>query len=600
MADSTEESKRAKWRQPPPRWQFFVLALALVGAFFLQRAGLEDKSPTEDEWAHLTRGILYWQTGDARTSFGHPPLANAIAALPVGFRSNIPDLTATRHWDTARVGTIALKWLRDDYETPRAHLMTARKMMVVFLLALIVYSYFFTATFFGPVAAAVVALLTAFNPTLIAQARYVTTDFPAALGALVAAGELTRYLNSKTLPPILTMALATSFAILCKHSLLVLVPFAVLIGFATAVLGYGRFANRRPVARIGIALGHAALTALIVMLCINVSYRFQESGMTVQDILDKPEPNGVVSRVSRGEVFERYTPLPDWPPGLRIPLPYTYVYGVATMRGYNQLGYPSWFWGKRMRKGSAWYFPVLLTIKNPLAWILGLALAIGALMRRRFPHAATAVFGLIGLGFLGVAMNASLNMGIRHGLPVIAIFTPFAAWGLASCVQSPRPWGRFAVLATIASLPVVALFASPNFLGYFNALAGGRGGGHRVSLVGEDWGQDRAELARFVQERHIWPLYYDLQTPTRKLEAEWLGFDYQPYVCRSRSGKAGNRPEDAWVAVHALRVETKGCFEWLRDRRPEHEINNHIRLYYIDDLPDAVGGPDNAPAGTVP
>ena len=93
-------------------------------------------------------------------------------------------------------------------------------------------------------------------------------------------------------------------------------------------------------------------------------------------------------------MFERYTPLPSWPPGLRIPLPYTYLYGVATMRGYDELGTPSWFWGKRRSKGSVWYFPILFLIKNPLAWLAGLALAVVAFARRQRPDPATAAFGL--------------------------------------------------------------------------------------------------------------------------------------------------------------------------------------------------------------
>jgi hypothetical protein len=557
--------------------------VSLAGAFFLQHRGLEDKSPTEDEWAHLTRGILYWQTGDARTSFGHPPLANAIAALPVAFDARNPDLTESKYWETARVGKVALRWLRDDYDTPRAHLIKARKMMVVFLLAFIVYSYFFTSAFFGPTAALIVVLLTAFHPTLIAQSRYVTTDFPAALGALVGAGEFTRYLSNKKFYSVVTMALGVSFAVLCKHSLVVFVVIAVVIGIGAAALGLGRFANRKLPARMGLAVGHLVLTALIVTASVNVAYRFRDTGMTVQEIVDRPEPTGVVSRLSQGEVFEKHTPLSGWPPGLRIPLPYTYVYGLATMRGYNQYGYPSWFWGKSSRKGSVWYFPVMLLIKNPLVWLLGLGLAVAAVSRKRFPGGAALVFGLFGLGFLAVAMKASLNMGIRHGLPVIAILTPFSAWGLAEAAALKCKLARPAVFAAVASMPLVAAYASPNLLGYFNLLAGGRQGGHKVSLIGEDWGQDRAALARFVKQEELSPLYYDLQTPTRKLEADWLGLPYESYRCKSTPGHPRTKPEKAWVAVHALRVENTNCFKWLRDRTPDYVINDHIRIYYIDE-----------------
>jgi hypothetical protein len=104
-----------------------------------------------------------------------------------------------------------------------------------------------------------------------------------------------------------------------------------------------------------------------------------------------------------------------------------------------------------------------------------------------------------------------------------------------------------------------------------------------VSLIGEDWGQDRAALARFVKQEELSPLYYDLQTPTRKLEADWLGLPYESYRCKSTPGHPRTKPEKAWVAVHALRVENTNCFKWLRDRTPDYVINDHIRIYYIDE-----------------
>ena len=282
-----------------------------------------------------------------------------------------------------------------------------------------------------------------------------------------------------------------------------------------------------------------------------------------------------------------------------IPLPYTYVYGMATMRGFNSFGYPTWFWGKKSRKGTAWYFPVLVVIKNPLTWVAGLLLALTAFVRRKFPDPSVATFGLIALGFLAVAVNASLNMGVRHGLPVIALLTPFSAWGLTSLTELRSRFAKPILTAAVAAVPLVAAYASPNFLGYFNALAGGRSGGHKISLIGEDWGQDRAALAKLVEKERLSPLYYDEQTATRQQEAKWLGFEYKPYRCHK--GVPVADVEDAWVAVHALRVETKKCFANLREREPTYVVNDHIRVYYIDDVPnDEPGAPDESEPARTP
>ena len=54
-----------------------LLLFAFAGVLSIARTG-----PTVDEPNHLTRGVALWQTGDPRLSFAHPPLANALTAIP--------------------------------------------------------------------------------------------------------------------------------------------------------------------------------------------------------------------------------------------------------------------------------------------------------------------------------------------------------------------------------------------------------------------------------------------------------------------------------------------------------------------------------------
>ena len=160
--------------------------------FALTLLGHRDDSPTEDEWAHVTRGIAYWQQSDTRLHYSHPPLANAISGLPLAGDPQNPNLAATAAWKQADVGRVALEYLKDDYPAARARLMRARiAAMLGFGVLLAAYVYFFCWTMFGPTTAVAATVLIAFNPTVIAQARYVTTDLAVACAATIAVGELT-------------------------------------------------------------------------------------------------------------------------------------------------------------------------------------------------------------------------------------------------------------------------------------------------------------------------------------------------------------------------------------------------------------------------
>lgn len=137
-----------------PRWFHAFAALVLCGMFALSLLGHRDDSPTEDEWAHTTRGIAYWQQSDTRLHYSHPPLANAISGLPLAGDPSNPDLAATAAWKQADVGRVALEYLKDDYAAARARLMRARvAAMLGFGVLLAAYTYFFCWTMFGPTTA---------------------------------------------------------------------------------------------------------------------------------------------------------------------------------------------------------------------------------------------------------------------------------------------------------------------------------------------------------------------------------------------------------------------------------------------------------------
>ncbi|KYF50637.1 hypothetical protein BE08_13060 [Sorangium cellulosum] len=557
--------------------------LAMLG---LLQWGHRDDSPTEDEWAHLTRGIAWWQTSDVRLNYAHPPIANAIAAIPVAFMEGNTHVTSLRHWKDANIGRVALAYIKQDYARAREQLFRSRLVIMLMAAGLAAYVWSWSRSFWGERAALAALVLVAFNPTIIAQGRYVTTDLPAALATMLAVGEFARYASGRAGRwSLVTMTLAIGAAAGTKYSGLLLVPILGAIGVFLAATGRGRFEGKPAARRFGELGLHALVAGAVLLLVINAAYKFDDTGMSVRDILAAPEPQYQVSYRYKQHLMEKHSILRFLPMDTRIPLPYTYLFGMAAVTALNAGGFTSYFLGEAIRIGHWAYFPVMLLIKNPPATVL-LLLAGAALALRRVRSVSTRSLSVevIAVGassalLLASFMRANLNMGVRHAMPIMPLLAVLAARAfdrLWTLTASRRP-AQLALAGFVASTALSALLAAPHFLGYFNLFVGGALGGYKISIYGEDWGQDRAALAKYAKEHDIQPLYYNAMSETRRLEWEYFRVPYKRFSCETVPQPG------SWVALHALTIKTAPpkCYKQLRGREPDVKINNHIYLYRI-------------------
>ncbi len=436
------------------------------------------------------------------------------------------------------------------------------------------------------------ALLLAFNPTLMGQARYVTTDMPVATFAFIAVGELVQYLRNPR--RILTLALALAGLVLSKHSGVVLLAMVTLVALGAAFFGRGFFAREDSLPRRLLRwLGHFAAAGLIVVFIINAVYKFDHTFMKVSDILAAPEPQHWVTKSYKGEMLEQRSPLPHLPGNLRIPLPYSYMFGLFAVQEQNRGGYPTYFMGEQSHEGHALYFPVLLLTKSQPALIA--LLAVGAFLwlkrakerlRERDPEhslfpglsLASGCFLLVAAMFLLFIVRSNLNMGVRHGLSVMVLVSLLGARAFARSIDVAATLrSRQVLVFLVASGILSALVVSPHYLNYYNVLALGRGSW--INVVGDDWGQDREAFVRFAKQRGLSPLYYHTQTPTRKLEVDYLGLEYKDVNCKTQ-------PEPgSWVAIHSQYVHRfeamPKCAMWMRNLEPTYRFNENVWVYKI-------------------
>jgi hypothetical protein len=168
-------------------------------------------------------------------------------------------------------------------------------------------------------------------------------------------------------------------------------------------------------------------------------------------------------------------------------------------------------------------------------------------------------------------------------MPLLAVF------GALGAVHTWRrlPAGRLrtAVVGSAALLHVSGMaWSFPDYLGDFNALVGGRKGGERISIVGEEWGQDASRLGRLAREHGIRQLLYNGSPFTARDELR------RQRVIMKRAGCREVLPPHSYIAVSARdrARDRRGCWSWVHGRTPYFDVDNHVFVYRTGALPELV------------
>ncbi len=133
-----------------------------------------------DEQNHLARGLAFLRTGDPRLSLEHPPLVNSISALPL---LTLPDVKLPLDdpsWERQPPDVFwyffahKLLW---EYNHDATRMIFLARLPIVFLtLGLALTGFHFARESWGKRAALAAFLLLLFEPNILANGRYTTTD----------------------------------------------------------------------------------------------------------------------------------------------------------------------------------------------------------------------------------------------------------------------------------------------------------------------------------------------------------------------------------------------------------------------------------------
>ena len=445
------------------------------------------KSITNDEMYHVPAGYYHLVAGDFQPNNEHPPLVKMWAALPLLFMQ--PEETTPTTETDGRRGTETFKRFWADNRARHEQLtLAARVMMIPLALALGLAVFLFTRRLFGPRAALLALALLAVEPTLLAHARLVHTDAPAALVYLLFFIALYFYFERPAASRALLVALALSAALLTKFSMVVLLPVAAL---AFGVLVWRR---RQRGERLSPLALHAGLVCLAVLILLNAGYYFRHPPLNeeTRGLVRLLSPESV-SRVTRAiEALSRVVPT-------------DFLVGLYKVSMHDRHGHSASLLGDYRQTGWWYYFPAAFALKTTLPFLfVSVAAILYALWRlvARGERRYALVVAPLAL-YLASAMAGGINIGVRHLLPAFPFL--FIAGGalLDRLLRAPR--ARPAAVATALLALVWMTFESarafPDYVPYMNQLASARPHYQYLSDSNVEWGEDVGALCAYLRAR---------------------------------------------------------------------------------------------------
>jgi hypothetical protein len=439
------------------RGREWAAVAALLAAMALQLAhGLRADGLTNDEVLYIAAGWRHLARGDHRLNPTQPPLAADLAALGLlGLQPRTPEFAAG---DDPLGYSYRFVHVAND---ARRVIPRARVPVVLATLLLALLCWWWAREACGVAAGLTALALVAFHPSLLAHGHLATTDVLATLAMVAASWCFWHWCRRPRLQWALATGLALGLGAATRLSVWILAPCLLVLALARV---WRTAPEGRPRAWKETAF-LAALVGALAMFVIWAAYGFHGGGTL---------------------------------------LPAQYLEGARFQAWHNRHGHLAYLLGERSRRGWPWYFAVALLVKSTPGFLLALGIAAAAWTRRHVASDAASHWLLPAAATFAAVSAGHIQIGERYLLPVHAYLVPPLACALAGWLERGR--ARWAAVVIALALHAAAGLAGnrAGHIAYFNVLAGGTRGGHRVLLDSNlDWGQDLPRLQAWMRERGV-------------------------------------------------------------------------------------------------
>ena len=501
-------------------------------------------SHTSDEPAHVACGMEWLDKGAYTWEPQHPPLARVAVALGPylsGIRSQgvpHPKTLDLFQEDNLKIFQEGAKIFYYGKHYDRT-LALARLGVLPFFWVACLAVYWWGRRYFSRAVAVVAVFLFTFIPPVLAHASLATTDM--ALTAFMTLAFLTGLIwaEQPTVGHAIWFGLACGLMMLSKFSCMAFFP--AIAAFALA----GYFVVERPGVNAVLRAAKAriptfGLAVLAALLAIWAGYRFSFGKVAFANV--------------------------------SLPCPALFN-GLWQVRQHAAHGHPCFLLGEIRETGFWNFYLVGIFYKSPLGFLALLGIGL-VLVFRKHPLTRRLWLPLVFSGAtLLVGMFSTINIGLRHVLPVYVGFSLLAAVAVMKLLEAGRTqkwlWGLLSAL--VLWMAASSALCHPDYIPYFNELAGTE---PENILVDSDldWGQDIKRLATRLHE-------------VGATSIAWTGFvwaelEEQHGFPRIRP-LSRFRPEPGWSAVGVTLLKGHRTPLWGEEIKPHWRIGKSIYLWYF-------------------
>jgi 4-amino-4-deoxy-L-arabinose transferase-like glycosyltransferase len=494
--------------------------ILIVAAYIMAVSAVADKSPTFDEVTHLTGGYGIWLKDDYRLLPDNGNLSQRWGALPSLWRSDrFPDITQNE-WKLSNVYAMDEQLFYQLGNDAGAMMFQARCMMALLLIAIGVLIYFWSRSLFGPEGALVSVVLFAFCPSMLGHGSLVASDVMVTFFFFASMGALWRLMQRVDVFNVVLCGIVLTGVFLAKVSGVLIIPMGLLLLVMRLENAESLPVQwRQPVRSCWgkLLVMSCVLPVLIFIVWIGIwaTFGFRYSAFSdFNPYHNRLFPGGWEYAASKPGL------LTDVVQELRIGqlLPEAYLFGILMVSVAGQVR-QSFLNGDFSIYGFHGFFPYAFSVKETLPFLLLLLLALCAVVMAvysvdarvkgaRFRYFWNGIYKASPLWIVLVvyglfAFTSNLNIGHRHLFP---LYPPlFVLAGAAGFwIRKNVKWLAALVVALLLWHAEESLAVRPNYLTYFNQIAGGPSQGYRHLVDSSlDWGQDLPGLKDWLSAHQL-------------------------------------------------------------------------------------------------
>lgn len=574
---------------------FAILSVMFLIAFFSSKGIFGDPgdSGTTDEVAHIPSGYSYIKYMDFRLNPEHPPLAKAIAGVPLALQKDIKGIKDDWSWDGINQWEAGWYMLYEAGNDPVQVLFWARLPMMLLMIGLGLFIYKWAKELWGRKIGLLVLLLYAFYPDVIAHGRLVTTDVAAAFGFVVATYYFDKALVKKSTKTTIFAGLAFGLAQLLKFSSFLLFGVFLFLVIIRAILerknnGFWKelWANFKPYFWV-------CAISLVVVWIVYIPFVWKTPAGIEHELIDrnltldlKTLPLRNLLHALEGNPISRALG--------------HYLLGVMLVFSRVAGGNATFALGHLSDKSILWFFPFAWLVKTPITIIILFFWSIIGLFTTKFYKSkekfwTISLFLMPWLVYWGLTMKGQLNIGIRHLIPTVPFVLLLIGYTLNIIWQSKIKIGRYIVGVLILFMIYSTLSYFPSYIGYFNEAVPKNDRYKYLVDSSLDWGQDMLRLKKYVDDNNI-----------KNIKVDYFGGSMRSYYLpNSIPWHSSYGPTTGWLAISATfyqssklygEKEGKWSYGWLDEFKPTAEMGGSILIFHITQQ-DLI---DHPPVSTYP